>query len=66
MLSENTIYRKFCPMAFGGEGGYWLSSNEEIMNPYFGDKIIYHKFKVEVITPLLSNQILKQDLKYSS
>jgi hypothetical protein len=40
-LSENTLYRQFCPMAFGGEGGYWLSSNEEIMNPYFGDRMLH-------------------------
>lgn len=29
------IYVDFCPMADGGKGGYWLSSNKPIENPYF-------------------------------
>ncbi|MGB3617108.1 MAG: DUF3347 domain-containing protein [Catalinimonas sp.] len=35
-----TVYRQFCPMAFDNEGGYWLSAEEEIMNPYFGDQML--------------------------
>jgi Cu(I)/Ag(I) efflux system membrane fusion protein len=30
------IYKAFCPMAFNNAGGFWLSPNEEIANPYFG------------------------------
>ncbi|HEY9195499.1 MAG TPA: DUF3347 domain-containing protein, partial [Mucilaginibacter sp.] len=30
-----TIYVDFCPMADSGKGGYWLSLNKEIENPYF-------------------------------
>ncbi|MFC0517389.1 DUF3347 domain-containing protein [Mucilaginibacter angelicae] len=29
------IYVDFCPMADGGKGGYWLSLNKPIENPYF-------------------------------
>jgi len=29
------IYVDFCPMADGGKGGYWLSVNKAIENPYF-------------------------------
>ena len=37
---ENTIYRQYCPMAFRDQGAYWLSSEKEIRNPYFGDKML--------------------------
>ncbi|WP_405380183.1 DUF3347 domain-containing protein [Maribacter sp. LLG6340-A2] len=39
-LSEGTIYKQFCPMAFEGKGGYWLSNAEEIRNPYYGQKML--------------------------
>lgn len=39
-LSGGTIYKQFCPMAFDGKGGYWLSVSEEIRNPYFGEKML--------------------------
>ncbi len=38
-ISE-TIYIQFCPMADSNAGGSWLSSEEEIRNPYFGDKML--------------------------
>lgn len=39
-LATGAIYKQFCPMAFEGKGGYWLSSSEEIRNPYYGDKML--------------------------
>jgi hypothetical protein len=39
-LSEGTIYKKFCPMAFNNEGAYWYADVKEITNPYFGDKML--------------------------
>ncbi len=39
-LSSGTLYKQFCPMAFGNKGGYWLSDVAEIRNPYFGDKML--------------------------
>ncbi len=39
-ISEGTIYKQFCPMAFEGRGGYWISNVEEIRNPYYGDKML--------------------------
>lgn len=39
-LSDGAIYKQFCPMAFNGEGGYWLSDVSEIRNPYFGDRML--------------------------
>lgn len=38
--TENTLYYQYCPMAFNNNGGYWLSAQEEIRNPYFGDKML--------------------------
>lgn len=34
------IYVQYCPMAFNGDGAYWLSNEKEIRNPYFGDKMM--------------------------
>lgn len=39
-LGGATAYYEFCPMAFNNEGGYWLSSEEKIRNPYFGDEML--------------------------
>ncbi|WP_250419083.1 MULTISPECIES: DUF3347 domain-containing protein [Pontibacter] len=35
-----TLYYQHCPMANNDQGAYWLSSNEEIRNPYFGDAML--------------------------
>ncbi|MBD0777321.1 DUF3347 domain-containing protein [Maribacter sp. ANRC-HE7] len=39
-LSSGEIYKQFCPMAFNNTGGYWLSNDKEIRNPYYGDKML--------------------------
>lgn len=39
-LKSGTVYKQFCPMAFGNTGAYWLSNSKEIQNPYFGDKML--------------------------
>jgi membrane fusion protein, copper/silver efflux system len=31
-----TLYLEFCPMADNNNGGYWLSYDKEIKNPFFG------------------------------
>ncbi len=40
-LKGKTVYRQYCPMAFNDQGAYWLSDKEEILNPYFGDKMLH-------------------------
>ena len=35
-----TLYKQYCPMAFDNRGAYWLSRNQEIRNPYFGDEML--------------------------
>ncbi len=37
---EKTIYVQFCPMADNNKGAFWLSLQEEIRNPYYGDKML--------------------------
>jgi len=39
-LSSGEVYKQFCPMAFNNQGGYWLSTEKEILNPYFGNKML--------------------------
>lgn len=34
------IYVQYCPMALDNEGANWLSREEEVLNPYFGDKML--------------------------
>jgi len=44
-----TLYKQYCPMAMDHEGAYWLSENEQIFNPYFGDKMLHCGSVKEVI-----------------
>ncbi len=34
------VYKLYCPMAFNNTGAYWLSSDKQVQNPYFGDKMM--------------------------
>ena len=38
-LGGKDAFYDYCPMAFNNEGAYWLSDQEQIKNPYFGDKM---------------------------
>lgn len=39
-IKSGKIHQQYCPMAFDGQGGYWLSDSDEIRNPYFGDVML--------------------------
>ena len=39
-ISGGAIYKQYCPMANGDEGGYWLANEESIRNPYYGDEMM--------------------------
>ncbi|GAA3509986.1 DUF3347 domain-containing protein [Aquimarina addita] len=39
-ITSGEVYKQFCPMAFDGAGGYWLSDSKEVRNPYYGDKML--------------------------
>jgi len=34
------VYSQFCPMADNNKGAYWLSKEEKVLNPYFGDAML--------------------------
>ncbi|MGF1556209.1 efflux RND transporter periplasmic adaptor subunit [Paucihalobacter sp.] len=34
------VYLQFCPMADQNKGAYWLSTEEKVYNPYFGDAML--------------------------
>ncbi|MCA0933912.1 efflux RND transporter periplasmic adaptor subunit [Lutimonas saemankumensis] len=34
------IYVEFCPMADNNNGAYWLSKEEKVINPYFGEAML--------------------------
>ena len=38
--SGETLYIQHCPMAFNNQGGDWISKQQQIQNPYFGDKMM--------------------------
>ena len=37
---NETVYQQFCPMADDNKGGFWLSKEAQILNPYFGDAML--------------------------
>jgi hypothetical protein len=39
-LKKGTIFVEHCPMANKGDGGYWLSSEKKIQNPYYGEAMM--------------------------
>ncbi len=43
------IYIQFCPMADNNIGAYWLSLEEEILNPYYGDAMLNCGSVIDVI-----------------
>lgn len=49
-LSDGTIYKQFCPMAFDGAGAEWFSDVDQIRNPYFGDRMLKCGKVVDEIT----------------
>lgn len=34
------VYVEFCPMADNNNGAYWLSKEEKVINPYFGEEML--------------------------
>ncbi|CAM3298325.1 DUF3347 domain-containing protein [Aequorivita lipolytica] len=39
-LKSGTLYKQYCPMAFNNKGASWISNSKDILNPYFGDKML--------------------------
>ncbi|MFY0593944.1 efflux RND transporter periplasmic adaptor subunit [Roseivirga sp.] len=49
--SESPFYVQYCPMANNNTGATWISREEEIINPYFGDVMLNCGNVEEVINP---------------
>jgi hypothetical protein len=47
--SETPIYYQFCPMANKGKGANWLSLENKIKNPYYGNQMLICGKVVETI-----------------
>jgi len=39
-LVKGSIFVQHCPMANNGDGGDWLSAEQKIQNPYYGDEMM--------------------------
>jgi Cu(I)/Ag(I) efflux system membrane fusion protein len=37
---DEKVYVEFCPMADNNNGAYWLSKEEKVINPYFGEAML--------------------------
>ena len=37
---QEKVYHQFCPMAENNQGAYWLSKDEKVINPYFGNAML--------------------------
>jgi Cu(I)/Ag(I) efflux system membrane fusion protein len=48
-VPEDVVYVQHCPMAFDDQGADWLSTEEQIRNPYFGDQMLKCGKTLEVI-----------------
>ncbi|MEQ9424315.1 MAG: DUF3347 domain-containing protein [Cyclobacteriaceae bacterium] len=46
---DDSVYVQHCPMAFNNTGASWLSTSEEIFNPYFGNMMLKCGFVKETI-----------------
>ncbi len=49
--NEQILYKQYCPMAFNNRGAFWLSSSEEIRNPYYGAQMMHCGNTEETIEP---------------
>ncbi len=48
-VSGPTLYVDHCPMAFDGKGANWVSAQEGIKNPYYGDAMLKCGSVVEIL-----------------
>ena len=51
-IKSGSIFMQFCPMANNGDGGYWLAKEDQIRNPYYGDKMLKCGKVIEEFKPI--------------
>lgn len=59
-ITDNSYYVQYCPMAFDNAGANWISDNEEINNPFFGEKMLKCGSVEEMITKEYKNPPMEQ------
>ena len=58
-IEDEVLYIQHCPMAFDNTGAEWLSTEEGILNPYFGDKILRCGYVQETLDK--NYQLMEED-----
>lgn len=48
--TDQKLYYQHCPMALNDKGAYWISTEQKIMNPYFGESMLNCGTNEEVYT----------------
>jgi len=51
-----TVYRLYCPMAFGSRGAMWLQKEKQVRNPYFGQAMLKCADPAELISSQPASQ----------
>ena len=59
-IPDNNYYVQYCPMAFDNTGANWISDEEAIQNPFFGDKMLTCGSVEETITKDYKNPSMEQ------
>lgn len=59
-IPDNIYYVQYCPMAIDNTGANWISDEEAIQNPFFGDKMLTCGSVEETITKDFKNQPMEQ------
>lgn len=59
-IPDNNYYIQYCPMAFDNTGANWISDEEAIQNPFFGDKMLKCGSVEETITKDYKNPSMEQ------
>ena len=54
-VPEGTFFVQHCPMAFDNTGADWLSNEEQVLNPYFGDQMLRCGIVKETIDKTFKN-----------
>ena len=59
-VPDDTLYVQHCPMANNNEGADWISTEEKIQNPYYGDKMLTCGVVKTTIDKTFKNPTMKQ------
>lgn len=62
-IAEGTLYVQHCPMANDNKGADWLSSDKEIRNPYFGEKMLTCGLVKTTIDKAFKNPVMSKTSK---